>query len=103
MVQVTFIARGDVPLSVIMTLVSTLLAALATPLLTQLLIGAIVPVDLLGLARSTLQVQCPQYCTVLCFSVMQGIVLYCIVTRHRHLVLVIPSLCHSNRAVSQCP
>lgn len=53
---VTFIARGDVPLSVSMTAVSTLMAALMTPALTELLVGSRVEVSALGLLTSTVQV-----------------------------------------------
>ncbi|KAI5081305.1 hypothetical protein GOP47_0004488 [Adiantum capillus-veneris] len=53
---VTYIARGDVPLSVVMTICTTFAAVFATPILTQLLAGAYVPVDAAGLAISTLQV-----------------------------------------------
>ncbi|KAK9850081.1 hypothetical protein WJX84_006183 [Apatococcus fuscideae] len=53
---VTFLARADVALSVMMTTVSTLAAAVATPLLTQLLVGTLVPVDALALTWSTFQV-----------------------------------------------
>lgn len=51
----TYIARGDVALSVMMTTVTTLGAIFMTPLLSQLLLGAIVPVDALGVAISTIQ------------------------------------------------
>jgi bile acid:Na+ symporter, BASS family len=53
---VTYLARGDVALSVVMTLCSTLAAVVMTPLLTQLLAGALVDVDAAGLLLSTLQV-----------------------------------------------
>src|SRR5690606_21452618 len=53
---VTYLARGDVPLSVSMTAVSTLCAPLATPLLATWLIGDRVEVDPLGLVRDTLAV-----------------------------------------------
>lgn len=53
---VTFIARADVCLSVVMTACSTLAAMVMTPLLTTLLVGARVPVDALGLFKSTVQV-----------------------------------------------
>lgn len=52
----TFIAKGDVALSVVMTTATTLGAIVMTPLLSQLLIGAVVPVDALGIAASTIQV-----------------------------------------------
>ncbi|KAK6945474.1 Bile acid:sodium symporter/arsenical resistance protein Acr3 [Dillenia turbinata] len=53
---VTLIARGDVPLSIVMTVCTTLGAVLLTPLLTQVLAGAYVPVDAVKLSISTLQV-----------------------------------------------
>jgi len=52
----TFIAKGDVALSVVMTTATTLGAIVMTPLLSQLLIGAVVPVNALGIATSTIQV-----------------------------------------------
>ncbi len=53
---VTFIAKADVCLSVVMTAVSTLAAVVMTPLLTTTLVGTRVPVDAGGLLQSTLQV-----------------------------------------------
>ena len=41
----TYIAHGDVALSVLMTTASTLGAIVMTPLLTQFLAGTLVPVD----------------------------------------------------------
>ena len=41
----TYIAHGDVALSVLMTTASTLGAIFMTPLLTKLLAGTLVPVD----------------------------------------------------------
>eukprot|EP01026_Neomeris_dumetosa_P033988 TRINITY_DN2728_c0_g1_i2.p2 TRINITY_DN2728_c0_g1~~TRINITY_DN2728_c0_g1_i2.p2 ORF type:complete len:397 (+),score=56.03 TRINITY_DN2728_c0_g1_i2:104-1294(+) len=52
----TFIAHGDVALSVMMTTASTLGAIVMTPLLTKILAGALVPVNAKGLALSTFQV-----------------------------------------------
>jgi BASS family bile acid:Na+ symporter len=49
----TFVARGDVALSVLMTTASTMAAAVMTPLLASLLAGQFVPVDAWGLAEST--------------------------------------------------
>ena len=54
--QVTLIARGDVPLSIVMTICTTLGAVILTPLLTKILAGAYVPVNAAGLSISTLQV-----------------------------------------------
>merc|ERR1719224_186653 len=52
----TYIARGDVALSVLMTTVTTVGAIFMTPLLCKLILGAIVPVDAVGVAISTIQV-----------------------------------------------
>ena len=49
----TFVARGDVALSVLMTTASTVAAAVMTPLLAGLLAGQFIPVDAWGLAEST--------------------------------------------------
>ncbi|CAA7036976.1 unnamed protein product [Microthlaspi erraticum] len=53
---VTYIARGNVALSVLMTAASTLSAVIMTPLLTAKLAKQYVAVDALGLVMSTLQV-----------------------------------------------
>ena len=53
---VSYLARADVPLSVLMTAASTLAAAVMTPWLTAMLAGCYVEVDGWGLAVSTLQV-----------------------------------------------
>ncbi len=53
---VTYIARADVALSVLMTTCTTLGAVVLTPLLTKLLAGRLVDVDGWGLFRSTLEV-----------------------------------------------
>ncbi|GLT73005.1 hypothetical protein SLA2020_448950 [Shorea laevis] len=52
----TYISKGNVALSVLMTTCSTIGAIVMTPLLTKLLAGQIVPVDATGLAISTFQV-----------------------------------------------
>ncbi|KAH7572339.1 hypothetical protein JRO89_XS04G0240100 [Xanthoceras sorbifolium] len=52
----TFISKGNVALSVLMTTCSTIGAIIMTPLLTKLLAGQLVPVDAAGLAISTFQV-----------------------------------------------
>ena len=54
--QVTLIAQGDVPLSIVMTVCTTLGAVVLTPFLTKVLAGAHVPVDAIKLSVSTLQV-----------------------------------------------
>lgn len=53
---ITFLARGHLALSIIMTTVSTMFAIIATPLLTQGLAGTYVPVDGWGLFYTTVQV-----------------------------------------------
>lgn len=53
---VSYIARADVALSVLMTMASTFAAVGLTPLLTKALAGAYVPVDAWGLFVGTLQV-----------------------------------------------
>ena len=52
----TYLAKGDVPLSVGMTMVSTLLAPLLTPLLTYVLAGQWVEVNMLTMLLSIVQV-----------------------------------------------
>lgn len=53
---VTYLARGNVALSVVMTTCSTCAAVLMTPLLTKFLAGTYVPVDAFGLFWSTFKV-----------------------------------------------
>ncbi|KAI3965885.1 hypothetical protein MKX01_010842 [Papaver californicum] len=53
---VTYIARGNVALSVLMTAASTISAVVMTPFLTPKLAGQFVAVDATGLLMSTLQV-----------------------------------------------
>lgn len=55
----TYIAHGDVALSVLMTTASTLGAIFMTPLLTQLLAGTLVPVD-----AQVILVEERMYCSV---------------------------------------
>jgi len=52
----TYIARGNVALSVLMTTATTLGAIFMTPLICKTLLGAVVPVDAIGIAFSTIQV-----------------------------------------------
>lgn len=49
---VSYLARGDVALSVTMTSVSTLIAPVLTPLLTLWLAGQYIPLDAVGMAKS---------------------------------------------------
>eukprot|EP00954_Amorphochlora_amoebiformis_P014814 1158471-Amorphochlora_amoeboformis.AAC.1 len=51
-----YIAKGNVALSVMMTLATTVGAIFMTPLLAKLLLGTSVPVDAQGIAISTMQV-----------------------------------------------
>lgn len=52
----TYIARGNVALSVLMTTATTVGAILMTPFLCKTMLGAVVPVDAKGIAVSTIQV-----------------------------------------------
>merc|ERR1719424_71918 len=52
----TYIAKGNVALSVMMTTATTLGAIVMTPLLCKTLLGAVVPLDAAGIAMSTIQV-----------------------------------------------
>ena len=52
----TYIAKGDVALSVLMTTVTTIAGIFTTPLLCKVLLGAVVPVDAIGISISCLQV-----------------------------------------------
>ncbi|PNH12740.1 putative sodium/metabolite cotransporter BASS1, chloroplastic [Tetrabaena socialis] len=52
---VAFIAKGDMPLSIMMTTASTIMAIFTTPILTTLLVGTLVPVDPRAMFMSVLQ------------------------------------------------
>lgn len=52
----TYIANGNVALSVMMTTTTTIGAIVMTPLISKLLIGTVVPVNAVGIAMSTIQV-----------------------------------------------
>lgn len=52
----SFLSKGDVALSILLTSSSTIASVLVTPLLTSLLIGAVVPVDAVAMSKSILQV-----------------------------------------------
>jgi len=52
----TYIARGDVALSVLMTTSTTLGCIFMTPLICKLALGAVIPVDAVGISISTVQV-----------------------------------------------
>lgn len=53
---ITYLAKGDVALSISMTIVSTLVGVLATPLLCRLYLSQTIDVDTLGLLWSIVQV-----------------------------------------------
>lgn len=53
---ITYLARANVALSVLMTMTSTFAAVLLTPLLTKWLAGTLVKIDAVGLCLSTVQV-----------------------------------------------
>ena len=66
---ITYLAKADVGLSVMMTTASTLAAVVMTPLLTTQLIGTMVPVNGMALFVSTLQVLTSlQYFCALCVT-----------------------------------
>ncbi|KAI3678648.1 hypothetical protein L6452_37949 [Arctium lappa] len=52
----SFLGKGDVALSILLTSSSTIASVLVTPLLTGLLIGSVVPVDAVAMSKSILQV-----------------------------------------------
>eukprot|EP00210_Caulerpa_lentillifera_P007306 g6983.t1 len=52
----TYIAKGDVALSVLMTTSTTIGCLFMTPLICKLVLGAVVPLDAVGIAISTFQV-----------------------------------------------
>lgn len=52
----TYIAKGNVALSVLMTTATTIGAIFMTPLLCKTILGTVVPVDAVGIAKSTIQV-----------------------------------------------
>lgn len=52
----SFLSKGDVALSILLTSSSTIASVIFTPLLTRLLIGSVVPVDAVAMSKSILQV-----------------------------------------------
>ncbi|XP_057483142.1 probable sodium/metabolite cotransporter BASS3, chloroplastic [Actinidia eriantha] len=52
----SFLSKGDVALSILLTSSTTITSVLVTPLLTGLLIGSVVPVDAVAMSKSILQV-----------------------------------------------
>lgn len=71
---ITYIAKGDVPLSVGMTIISTLFAPLCTPILVYVLAGSWVEVSLTAMMISVLK--------VVLLPVLGGILLYRIFPKH---------------------
>lgn len=51
-----FLSEGDVALSIILTSLTTISSVVVTPLLTKILIGSVVPVDVIAMSKSILQV-----------------------------------------------
>lgn len=51
-----FLSEGDVALSIVLTSLTTISSVVITPLLTSIFIGSAVPVDLIAMAKSILQV-----------------------------------------------
>lgn len=51
-----FLSEGDVALSIILTSLTTVTSVIITPLLTKLMIGSVVPVDVIAMGKSILQV-----------------------------------------------
>lgn len=52
----SFLSKGDVALSILLTSCTTISSVIFTPLLTGLLIGSVVPVDAIAMSKSILQV-----------------------------------------------
>jgi len=52
----SFLGKGDVALSILLTTYSTISSVIVTPILTGLLIGSVVPVNGIAMAKSILQV-----------------------------------------------
>ncbi|GMI73967.1 hypothetical protein like AT3G25410 [Hibiscus trionum] len=52
----SFLSKGDVAVSILLTSFTTIASVLLTPLLTGLLIGSVVPVDAVAMSKSILQV-----------------------------------------------
>ncbi|KAI3924015.1 hypothetical protein MKW92_027486 [Papaver armeniacum] len=52
----SFLSKGDVALSILLTSSTTIASVIVTPLLTGLLIGSVVPVDPIAMSKSILQV-----------------------------------------------
>ena len=71
---ITYLAKGDLALSVGMTAASTLLAPLLTPLLVWMLAGTMVDVDTMGMLMSIVYVViAPIICGLLCQRFLSGV------------------------------
>ena len=71
---ITYLAKGDLALSVGMTAASTLLAPLLTPLLVWMLAGTMVDVDTMGMLMSIVYVVItPIICGLLCQRFLPGV------------------------------
>lgn len=53
----SYLSKGDVALSILLTSSTTIASVLVTPLLTGLLIGSVVPVDAVAMSKSIMQVR----------------------------------------------
>jgi len=62
-----FLSEGDTALAIILTSITTITSVLVTPLLTRLFIGSVVPVDVIAMGHSILQ--------VVIFPIMLGLAL----------------------------
>lgn len=65
----SFLSKGDVALSILLTSSTTISSVLMTPLLTGLLIGSVVPVDGVAMSKSILQVK-TTYLQIIVYSRM---------------------------------
>jgi BASS family bile acid:Na+ symporter len=82
---IAYFARADVPLSVVMTLMSTLIAPLATPALVELLAGKRVDVDFWAMVRSVFW--------IVVFPLLDGLILRRLLReRLKPLIRIFPSL-----------
>lgn len=82
---VSYLARGDVALSVTMTSISTLLAPVLTPLLTLWLAGKYMPLDGAGMAQTI--------ATIVLLPVIAGVIFRLLLTRVTEMLLpVLPWL-----------
>ncbi|KAJ8899369.1 hypothetical protein K2173_018343 [Erythroxylum novogranatense] len=52
----SFLSKGDVAMSILLTSSTTIASVIVTPLLTGLLIGSVVPVDAIAMSKSIMQV-----------------------------------------------